>query len=123
MPSTGAPTPLDRLWGLVRLRCPVCRKAPIFGGALTMHAQCPNCRYVFEREPGYFLGAIAIGYFLGVALIAGFAFGVRTAFPDLDWEWCFVIGAVLYLPFTPTVFRYARGAWMYIDNILDPPAP
>ena len=29
-----------------------------------MYPQCPTCRYVFEREPGYFRGAIAIGYFM-----------------------------------------------------------
>ena len=88
-----------------------------------MHAQCPNCRYVFEREPGYFLGAVAIGYFLGVAFVVGLSVLVHAGFPDLDWEWCFLIGALLYLPFTPMVFRYARGTWMYIDNVLDPPAP
>ena len=86
-----------------------------------MHARCPACRYVFTREPGYFLGAIAIGYFIGVAIVTGLSFLVRGGFPTLDWEWCFAIGLVLYLPFLPMVFRYARGIWMYFDNWLDPP--
>ena len=122
MAGAGGPTLGDRLWGLLRLKCPVCRKGAIFAGSVTMNKQCPACRYVFVREPGYFLGAIGVGYFLGVAFVVALSFTVRTGFPELDWEWCFLVGVVLYLPFTPMVFRYARGIWMYFDNVLDPPA-
>ena len=87
-----------------------------------MNAQCPTCRYVFEREPGYFLGAIAIGYFLGVGIVVALAFGVHRLAPAMDWEWCFGIAVVAYLLFTPFVFQYARTVWMYFDNWLDPPA-
>jgi hypothetical protein len=112
---------VKRIGALLRLRCPVCRKAPIFSGALAMHTQCPNCRYVFAREPGYFLGAIVIGYAVAVPMVAGFGFLIRWLAPMLDWEWCFMIGFVLYIGVTPTVFRYSRATWMYIDNWLDPP--
>jgi len=123
MPPAGAHGILSRIWGAARRRCPVCRRGRIFHGAVKMNAQCPTCRYVFEREPGYFLGAIAIGYFLGVAIVAALALAVRRVVPALDWEWCFSIGLVAYLVFTPLVFQYARTIWMYIDNWLDPPGP
>ena len=112
---------MSRIGALLRLRCPVCRKAPIFAGAVTMHAQCPNCRYVFEREPGYFLGAIVIGYVLALPVVTGFGFAIHRLAPGRSWEMDFGIGFVLYLGLTPTIFRYARGIWMYFDNWLDPP--
>jgi len=31
-----------------------------------MKARCGNCDYLFEREPGYFLGAMYISYALAV---------------------------------------------------------
>ena len=114
---------LARAWDALRLRCPVCRTGRIFSGAVTMNPQCPTCRYVFEREPGYFLGAIAIGYFIGVGIVAALAVLVRRIAPMLDWEWCFAVAVVVYLFFTPFVFQYARTIWMYFDNWLDPPAP
>ncbi len=109
-------------WALLRLRCPNCRKGAVFFGVMSMHQQCPRCRYVFEREPGYFLGAIAIGYFLGVAVVCAVAVLLYLAWPSVGWEWAFSLGLVGYLLVTPVVFRYARVAWMYADNWLDPPA-
>lgn len=93
----------------------------MFGGPVTMHKQCPNCRYVFEREPGYFLGAIAIGYFIGVGTVVVLSVAIRQIVPTLDWEYCFWIGLLVYLAFTPFVFQYARTIWMYFDNWFDPP--
>lgn len=110
-----------RLRGLAAQRCPLCRNGRIFSAPMTMHAQCPACRYVFEREPGYFLGAIVIGYILGVVLVAALGVLTHVAWPALGWEWSFVAGVALYLPFTPAVFRYSRTIWMYVDNWLDPP--
>ena len=112
---------MKRLGALLKLRCPICRQAPIFSGALAMHKQCPNCRYVFHREPGYFLGAIVIGYVLALPTVAGFGFLIHNLRPSLSWEFSFVVGFALYLGLTPTIFRYARGIWMYFDNWLDPP--
>ncbi|MBM4194309.1 MAG: hypothetical protein FJ202_08035 [Gemmatimonadetes bacterium] len=112
----------SRLWGLARRRCPNCERGPIFPGLTPrMHAQCPVCRYVFEREPGYFLGALAIGYFLAVALSTAVALMVRRVWPTLDWEWCFAIGFGVYLLSASLVFQYARSVWMYVDFWLDPP--
>lgn len=121
MPRAGAAGLIDRAWDALRMRCPVCRKGRIFAGIVKMHSQCPACRYVFEREPGYFLGAIAIGYFLGLGALAGLAFALHSMVPTLDWEWCFIAAVVPYLFVTPVVFRYSRTIWMYFDNWLDPP--
>jgi hypothetical protein len=76
---------------------------------------------VFEREPGYFLGALAIGYFLAVALAATVAVITRLLQPSFDWEWCFAIGFAVYLVCATHVFQFARTIWMYVDNWLDPP--
>lgn len=86
-----------------------------------MNAQCPECRFVFEREPGYFLGALVIGYVFACIGVTVLAFALRMVFPTLDWEWCFLAGFAIYVPLAPVGFRYARASWMYIDHWLDPP--
>jgi len=34
-----------------------------------MHDRCPACGFHFNREPGYFLGAMYISYGLGLAIV------------------------------------------------------
>lgn len=99
----------------------MCRYGRIFRGQIEMNPQCPECRYVFQREPGYFLGSLVIGYTLALVNVSALAFTVRLVLPTLDWEWCFFAGFGLYLPLVPAVFRYSRTIWMYFDNWLDPP--
>jgi len=60
---------------IIKEKCPHCSKGEVFkkGTGLfkmpVMHEECPVCHYKFEREPGYFLGAMYISY--GIAVLAG----------------------------------------------------
>jgi uncharacterized protein (DUF983 family) len=46
------------LWRSVRLRCPACGEASIARGPFRVRHHCPNCRSLFKREEGFFVGAI-----------------------------------------------------------------
>jgi hypothetical protein len=90
----------------------------VFAGVVRMHRTCPVCGIAFEREPGYFLGAMYFSYAMAVAVatpvvVAGLAFG---------WTYP-VIGAVagaLLVVLAPLLFRYSRVLWMYMDQYFDP---
>lgn len=88
-------------------------------GWLSMYESCPVCGLKFDREQGYFLGAMYVSYGLSIppvlALVfafwrlAGWAFGAALA------------GAtVAYLPCVPLVVRFSRVIWIYIDRGIDP---
>jgi len=84
-----------------------------------MYERCPACGLKFEREPGYFLGAMYIGYGLGVGTLA-----LLTA---LVWElfkWpllkSVVGGIVLFLPLAPVLTWMARVLFIYLDQGIDP---
>ena len=71
----GTATKLSTVKGIVRQRCPRCRtgdifRCSIFRGFLKMHERCPVCDLKFEREPGYFLGAMYVSYSLGLVIVA-----------------------------------------------------
>ncbi len=58
---------------ILQLNCPKCGKGRVFeknGDAFLkfpkMHEDCPECHYHFDREPGYFLGAMYASYGLAV---------------------------------------------------------
>lgn len=84
-----------------------------------MNERCPACGLKFEREDGYFLGAMYIGYGLGVGAIALLA--------ALVWEvtgWSLVRSTVwatvLFLPLAPVLTWLARILWIYMDQAIDP---
>ena len=90
----------------------------MFRGLVRMHRACPACGADFEREQGYFLGAMYISYGLGLALLA-----VPVTWLILDHaDRRMVIGTalVLLLALSPFLFRISRVAWLHFDHRFDP---
>ncbi len=83
--------------------------------------RCLFCNLKFEREPGYFLGAMYIGYGLGVGAIAVLA---ATVWEVLKWPVVksTVGGIVLFLALAPApvLTWVARVLWIYMDQAIDP---
>src|ERR1043166_2788411 len=64
-----------RLQAILRGLCPRCRVGKIFSRSLfaglpKMNDVCPSCGLKFEREQGYFLGALYMSYAMAVPLMA-----------------------------------------------------
>jgi uncharacterized protein (DUF983 family) len=59
-----------RLATIVKQRCPRCLQGQVFATLFHMHEQCPSCGLSFEREAGYFTGAMYLSY--GVAIVVTF---------------------------------------------------
>jgi len=85
-----------------------------------MNASCPNCALRFEREPGYFVGAMYLSYGLCVPLLACLALVVHLARPTWGFEAVLLSAALLSCPFLPSLFRYSRVLWLHLDRGLDP---
>ena len=84
-----------------------------------MNDRCPSCGLVFEREPGYFTGAMVVSYGIGVPLLAILTLGAWLLI-GLPLPWALLIADVLFLAFVPLIFRSARVLWIYVDRTLDP---
>ena len=56
----GIPRALALLWRGMCLRCPRCGARTLFRTWFAMHERCAVCGLRFEREQGYFLGAMYI---------------------------------------------------------------
>jgi hypothetical protein len=84
-----------------------------------MYECCPVCSLRFEREEGYFLGAMYISYGLGIAviaLIAALLWAVTGWWITKDTVWA----VVLFLPLVPAITVFARVLWIYFDQTVDP---
>lgn len=109
---------MNRLLSIVRFRCPHCLRGPVFSGMWQMYEHCPICAVKYERESGYFMNSIFIGYVLAfltlVPLMLVLYFQQVSTF-----TFVFSI-SVATLVLSPLVFRYARVLWMHMDELMDP---
>jgi len=115
---------VNLLEGILRQRCPRCREGPIYRGPmlrglLAMYERCPVCGLTYEREEGYFIGAMYVSY--GMAIPPYLAI-VSALWLLAGWRYeMALLGAVVvYLPFVPMVMRLSRVVWIYIDQTFDP---
>jgi uncharacterized protein (DUF983 family) len=103
----------------LRLRCPRCGTGAVFEGWIRMRSGCPVCRLVFEREPGYFVGAIYVNYGVtAMLMLAGYFALDAWLHPGTTAQltlWCpFVVVFPIWF------FRYSKSLWLSLDYLVDP---
>jgi len=88
----------------------------MFSGTLRMHERCPQCGHRFEREPGFFQGAMYASYALGLGLFAVLALIADAALTRrLGLFGALALAVVVYLPAVPVLFRYSRVIWAHLN--------
>src|SRR5690606_28207263 len=104
---------------IIHGNCPKCTTGKIFASpgnvfllrAPVMHERCPVCSHKFEKEPGYFVGAMYVSYALAVLEMLILFLSV---FAFLDYLWIFVVLISALLLFSFFNFRYSRIIWIWI---------
>jgi hypothetical protein len=91
----------------------------ILAGFPRMHECCPNCGLKFEREQGYFLGAMYISYGLALFTIIALAF-LLWAFTSWSMQKIILWAILLFLPLAPALTLFSRVLWIYLDRTIDP---
>ncbi|MBM4260617.1 MAG: DUF983 domain-containing protein [Deltaproteobacteria bacterium] len=102
------------------LRCPRCGIGKLYEKLFRMRARCARCDLKFEREQGYFVGAIYINYAATVG-VAVPGFFLLDAFAG----WTIDQQLSLWVPFAvifPVMFfHHSRSVWLAFDHFFDPP--
>jgi len=112
--------PRRRAIAILRQACPRCQEGRPFRDLMTMSAACPACGLVFEREPGYFVGAMYVSYALAIPaylLIVGL---LRLLLPEVPDLAVLAAGVPIICLCAPLLFRYSRIIWMHLDRTIDP---
>lgn len=103
-------------WGFTR-RCARCGSGHLFHGYFHMVPDCPRCGLHFEREQGYFSGALAINIIATGGLFAiVFVTLLILTVPDIPVVPVLAIvlpiaafGPIVYYPFSKTM-------WVAVDR-------
>ena len=115
--STAAPSRGRTLWWGLTRRCARCGSGKLFTGYFHMKPECPRCGLHFEREQGYWTGALAINIVATGGLFAiVFVSLLVLTIPDVPVLPLLlvlvpeaILGPIVYYPFSKTV-------WVAIDR-------
>ena len=112
---------MSKVVDIFKCRCPKCKKGKIFktNGNIfllqipKMKERCTTCNFKFEKETGFFFGAMFVSYAVAVAqMIASFIlFWYFLDVSPLNLYLLIVLLAILTSTFN---FRISRTIWIYI---------
>ena len=121
MPSPGAGLGTNLRRALAR-RCPVCGIGTPFEGWWHMTPECPHCGYHYEREEGYWIGAMIVATAVTEGLFGIFFVAVLFAtLPDVDWLPVLIVAAVTNVIVPVFFYPLAKTTWVAIDVSFHPP--
>lgn len=102
----------------LRLRCPQCGGGRLFAGWFRMFERCPNCKLLYERAPGYFLGSAYINYGLTALIMTATYIGLRFG-AGIERNVLAPPLLIFCVIFPLFFFRYARSFWLAMDFYFD----
>ncbi len=96
--------------------CPRCGRGELFRRWFSMVPDCPRCGLHYEREQGYWVGAIAVntiivGGVFAIVLVVSMALTV----PDIPWVALLVAVIPLMLIGPLIVYPFSKTLWVAVD--------
>lgn len=107
---------LTRLTRAMRRRCPRCDSPEAFTSFYELNDRCPGCGMRFEREPGYWVGAMIVittltfGLFL--VLLVG---GIVVTWPETPWNWLLGVTLAANLVIPVAIYPQAKLLWSAME--------
>ena len=109
-----------KMWpAIITAKCPKCRVGNIYANPVysfsgqKMLKSCPHCEMVFEKEPGYFYGAMYVSYAFIVVELVTLAIGTSVLTGSKNpWLYTIILLSVVGL-LAPFNLRYSRVVLMH----------
>jgi len=105
---------------MLNAKCPQCRKGDMFkykwwqlSKFVKFYQLCTECNLRFDREPGFFHGAMYISYAMIVAMVTTTWFILYFVFGDPAFEVYVASIVFLNIVLLPIFFRYSRVVYIY----------
>lgn len=103
-------------------RCPRCGGRHIVASLFEVKESCPTCGMRFQREEGYWLGAMALVTFVVVVLFAGIMVAALTLFgDDVPWTGITIVAVLVNVGLPILGYGWAKTTWMGLDYAFNPP--
>jgi uncharacterized protein (DUF983 family) len=84
-----------------------------------MNERCPNCGVRLEPEPGFYQGAMYVGYGFSVALIVIVGLILFYTWDPSEWTYIAIV-ITLAIVLAPLNYRYSRVLYLYWFGGIEP---
>jgi uncharacterized protein (DUF983 family) len=101
----------------LRLRCPACGGAGVFRAPFQVRRECPACRAVFQREAGFFVGAIMLNVVVTEGAVM-LAFGLCMLVPGAG-ELTLPLLFAVALAFPLLFYHHSWSLWLAGDHFIE----
>jgi uncharacterized protein (DUF983 family) len=102
----------------LRLRCPACGESSLFRGPFRLRHHCPNCRSLFKREEGFFVGAILANVLtteLVILLVCTIWLTVIGSRYETVLAGLFILGLLFPVAF----YHHSWSLWVGFDYLIE----
>ena len=120
------PTPrkLVLLWRGATRAGPVCGRRHLTRRIVGLRPACPRCGFVFERDPGHFVGAVGMNTIVTFGLILiSILVGLWALWPDMDFVGLASVPLLIAVVVPPLFHPTAKTLWVGIDLMMNPVRP
>lgn len=108
----------DLLLRCLWLRCPVCGRSSVFERRFHVRHHCPACRALFQREDGFFVGAIVVNIIttelLIIVLYVACLLVISSRF-QLMLTILFIFG----ISFPVAFYHHSWSVWLSFDHLIE----
>jgi uncharacterized membrane protein YdcZ (DUF606 family) len=88
----------------------------MFRGAFAMYETCPMCGHRFEREQGFFQGAMYVSWVIGVTYLGLLAVLAQIVLvPRIGVVASAAVVIAGHVACIPAAFRYSRTIWAHLN--------
>jgi uncharacterized protein (DUF983 family) len=114
--KTTTPTPGRMLWRGVTRRCARCGTGHLFRRWFTMVDDCPGCGLHFEREEGYWVGAVVLNFaFVALIFVVAMTVFMAATLPDIPVP-TLLMTLIPLMTFGPLfAYPFTKTTWVAID--------
>ncbi|MBD0326881.1 MAG: hypothetical protein ICV68_10640 [Pyrinomonadaceae bacterium] len=102
----------------LRLRCPVCGQSSIFRRRFHVRHHCPSCLALFQREDGFFVGAIVVNIITTELLII-LLYGICLLFISSRYQLMLSILFVFGIVFPVAFYHHSWSVWLSFDHLVE----
>ena len=111
----------NNLYSIFTMKCPRCKKTNLFTHQnpyklkylFSMEERCKVCGLKYEREIGFWWGAMYVAYALSCAIVLSLFVPLFFYF-KLDVDLALTVDIFIMACLIPLVFRFARALWVHL---------
>lgn len=110
----------SKAYSIVNFKCPRCHDGELFPPNTLynpkrfadMYESCPCCGLAYEKEPGFYYGAMYVSFGISTTIFLVVFFALNFFVAEFTLTMIMTMILVIVVGFLPVTFRLSRAIWI-----------